>query len=74
VIHITVPTLVIATPEDPTNPASNSRHLAENLPRSAFVILEGMGHAIPKTVVPRLTAAILDHLAAVEGDARRESR
>jgi pimeloyl-ACP methyl ester carboxylesterase len=63
-VHVTVPTLVIATPEDPTNPASNSRHLAENLPRSTLVTIDGMGHAIPRAVVPRLSAAILNHLEA----------
>jgi len=68
-VHATVPTLVIATPEDPTNPAANSRHLAANLPRSILVTLEGMGHAIPRAVVPRLAAALLNHLEAVDGPA-----
>ncbi|QRK07429.1 alpha/beta fold hydrolase [Archangium violaceum] len=72
-VRSTVPTLVIATPEDPTNPASNSRHLAANLPRSTLVTIEGMGHAIPHAVVPRLAAAILDHLEAVETEASRVS-
>jgi hypothetical protein len=35
--HVTVPTLVIATPEDPTNPESNSRFLAEPLPQEERV-------------------------------------
>ncbi|HEX5744782.1 MAG TPA: alpha/beta hydrolase [Archangium sp.] len=64
-----MPTLVIATPEDPTCPASNSRHLAENIPGSTLVTIEGMGHAIPRAVVPRLGAALLSHFEAVEGRA-----
>ncbi len=60
--HVTVPTLVIATPEDPTNPESNSRVLAETLPRSTLVTIDGMGHALPRAVVPRLAAALLSHL------------
>ncbi len=70
--HVTVPTLVIATPEDPTNPATNSRHLAENLPRSTLVTIDGMGHSIPRAVVPRLSAAILGHLEAVEREAEKK--
>ncbi|QRN92811.1 alpha/beta fold hydrolase [Archangium violaceum] len=64
-VHVTVPTLVIATPEDPTNPASNARHLAGNLPRSTLVTIDGMGHAIPRAVVPRLAAALLNHIETV---------
>lgn len=60
-----MPTLVIATPEDPTNPESNSRFLAETLPRSTLVTIEGMGHAIPRAVVPPLAAALLSHIESV---------
>lgn len=68
VVHVTVPTLVIATPEDPTNPASNSRHLAANLPPSTLVTIDRMGHAIPRAVVPPLSEVILNHLKAVEAE------
>ncbi|ATB41978.1 10-carbomethoxy-13-deoxycarminomycin esterase [Cystobacter fuscus] len=61
-VHVTVPTLVITTPEDPTNPESNSRFLAETLPRSTLVTIDGMGHTIPRAVVPPLAAAILNHI------------
>ncbi|WP_164013033.1 alpha/beta fold hydrolase [Pyxidicoccus trucidator] len=64
--HVTVPTLVVATPEDPTNPESNSRFLAETLQRSTLVTIDGMGHAIPRAVVPQLAAALLSHIEAVE--------
>ncbi|ATB29593.1 alpha/beta fold hydrolase [Melittangium boletus] len=66
-VHVTVPTLVIATPEDPISPASNARHLAENLPRSTLVTIEGMGHAIPRAVVPRLADVLLRHVHVVDG-------
>jgi pimeloyl-ACP methyl ester carboxylesterase len=70
-VHVTVPTLVIAISEAPTNSASNSRHLAANLPRSTLVTIGGMGHALPRAIVPRLSAAILNHLEAVEAEAGR---
>ncbi|EPX57322.1 10-carbomethoxy-13-deoxycarminomycin esterase [Cystobacter fuscus DSM 2262] len=66
-VHVTVPTLVITTPEDPTNPESNSRFLAETLPRSTLVTIDGMGHTISRAVVPPLAAALLNHLETVEG-------
>ncbi|MFY0567477.1 alpha/beta fold hydrolase [Archangium lansingense] len=59
-----MPTLVIATPEDPTTPASSSRHLAGLLPRSTLVTIDGMGHALPRAVLPRLSEALLNHLEA----------
>ncbi|ADO74717.1 alpha/beta fold hydrolase [Stigmatella aurantiaca] len=65
--RVTVPTLVIATPEDPTTPASSSQHLAESLPCSTLVTIEGMGHALPRAVVPRVAEAILRHVHAVDG-------
>jgi pimeloyl-ACP methyl ester carboxylesterase len=68
-VHVTVPTLVIATPEDPTCPASSSRHLAENIPHATLVTIEGMGHSIPRAVVPRLSEALLNHFEALEGGA-----
>jgi pimeloyl-ACP methyl ester carboxylesterase len=65
--HVTVPTLVIATPEDPTNPESNARFLAETLPCSTLVRIDGMGHAIPRAVVPPLAAVLLRHIETVSG-------
>jgi pimeloyl-ACP methyl ester carboxylesterase len=63
--HVTVPTLVIATPEDPTNPESNSRFLAETLPRSTLVTIDGMGHTMARAVVPKLATALLSHIESV---------
>ncbi|WP_426730103.1 alpha/beta fold hydrolase [Myxococcus faecalis] len=62
--HVTVPTLVIDSPEDPTNPPSNSRFLARTLPHSTLVTQEGMGHTIPKAIVPALAQALLGHVEA----------
>nr|WP_237726585.1 alpha/beta fold hydrolase [Corallococcus coralloides] len=66
--QVTVPTLVIAAPEDPTHPASNARFLAETLPRSTLVSIEGMGHALPRAIVPPLAAALLRHFDTARHD------
>ncbi|MGE6757743.1 alpha/beta fold hydrolase [Corallococcus interemptor] len=68
--QVTVPTLVIAAPEDPTHPVSHARFLAETLPRGTLVTLEGMGHALPRAIVPPLGAALLRHFDAVDPDGR----
>ncbi|WP_328707188.1 alpha/beta fold hydrolase [Citreicoccus inhibens] len=58
---VTIPTRVIAAPEDPTHPASYARVLAETLPRSTLVTLDGTGNALPRAVVPALSTARLGH-------------
>jgi pimeloyl-ACP methyl ester carboxylesterase len=56
---VSVPTLVIEAPEDPAYPPPNSAHLARTLGTGRLVRIPGMGHAINRTVVPPLAAAIL---------------
>ncbi|GAA2547199.1 alpha/beta fold hydrolase [Pseudonocardia hydrocarbonoxydans] len=56
---VEVPTLVVEAPEDPINPPPHSGHLARALGRGRLVRIPGMGHAITRTVVAPLAAAIL---------------
>lgn len=56
---VTVPTLVIEAPEDPAYPPPNSGRLARSLGHARLVRIPGMGHAINRTVLRPLTAAIL---------------
>lgn len=56
---VEVPTLVIEAPEDPAFPPPNSGHLARALGAGRLVRIPGMGHAINRTVVAPLAAAIL---------------
>jgi pimeloyl-ACP methyl ester carboxylesterase len=56
---VTVPTLVIEAPEDPAYPPPNSGHLSRALGRGRMVRIPGMGHAINRTVISPLAAAIL---------------
>jgi pimeloyl-ACP methyl ester carboxylesterase len=56
---VTVPTLVIEAPEDPAFPPPNSGVLARSLGHGRLVRIPGMGHAINRTVIPPLAAAIL---------------
>jgi pimeloyl-ACP methyl ester carboxylesterase len=56
---VAVPSLVIEAPEDPINPSPHSGHLARALGSGRLVRIPGMGHAINRTVVQPLAAAIL---------------
>ena len=56
---VTVPTLVIEAPEDPAYPPPNSGQLARTLGQGRMVRIPGMGHAINRTVIAPLAAAIL---------------
>jgi pimeloyl-ACP methyl ester carboxylesterase len=56
---VEVPVLVVEAPEDPVAPPPHSGHLARALGRGRVVRIPGMGHAINRTVVTPLAAAIL---------------
>jgi pimeloyl-ACP methyl ester carboxylesterase len=56
---VEVPTLVVECPEDPAFPPPNSGTLARSLGAARLVRIPGMGHAINRTVLPPLAAAIL---------------
>ncbi len=56
---VEVPVLVIEAPEDPAFPPPNHGTLARLLGAGRLVRIPGMGHAINRTVIPPLAAAIL---------------
>lgn len=56
---VDVPVLVVEAAEDPINPPPHAGHLARALGHGRVARIPGMGHAINRTVVPPLAAAIL---------------
>lgn len=56
---VSVPTLVIEAPEDPAFPPPNASTLSGSLGQGRLVRIPGMGHAINRTVISPLAAAIL---------------
>ncbi|MGI5128587.1 alpha/beta fold hydrolase [Pseudonocardia sp. CA-107938] len=56
---VDVPVLVIEAPEDPAFPPPNHGALVRALGAARLVRIPGMGHAINRTVIPPLAAAIL---------------
>lgn len=61
---IRVPTLIIHGQEDPLVPAAAARDLHERIPGSRLEIIPGMGHDLPRPLIPRIAELIA-------GNARR---
>ena len=66
---VRVPTLVIHGDADPLVPVECGIDVAETVPGAERLIIEGMGHALPITMWPRIVDAIAGHAAqASRGD------
>jgi pimeloyl-ACP methyl ester carboxylesterase len=57
--RVSVPTLVIDTPEDPINPPPHAAHLAALVRGASRTAIPGMGHALSTPVLEPLAEAIL---------------
>lgn len=64
---VQVPVLVVDAAEDPLVAPRQAGHLAGALGRGRVIRIAGMGHALNRTVVPPLAAAILTQTTAPPG-------
>ncbi|MFF5447188.1 alpha/beta fold hydrolase [Streptomyces sp. NPDC012888] len=64
-----VPTLITSAPAEPVFPSAHARHLGQAIANSRIVDMPGMGHALPRTLLPGLADAILTHTARAAGAA-----
>ena len=60
------PTLVIHGAADPLVPVECGIDVAETVPGAKLVVIEGMGHALPISMWPRIVDAIAEHAASTE--------
>lgn len=58
---VTVPTLVIHGAEDPLVPVEGGKDTAEAIPGAEILIIDGMGHSLPKDAWPQIVDAIAKH-------------
>ena len=65
---VRVPTLVIHGDADPLVPVECGVDVADTVPGAKRLIIEGMGHALPITMWPRIVAAIATHGASSASD------
>src|SRR5262249_19068233 len=68
-----VPTLVIHGSDDPLVPMTCGVETAEAIPGAKLVVIEGMGHDLPRQAWPRIIDAI-DALAQGAYDPARSAR
>ena len=55
---LTLPCLVIHGLEDPLVPVEAGRDTARSIPGAALMLLEGVGHTLPREVWPKVIGAI----------------
>jgi pimeloyl-ACP methyl ester carboxylesterase len=63
---ITAPTMVIHGADDKMCHVSGGRATAEAIPGAELVVIEGMGHNLPRPLWPRLADLIANHIQRVE--------
>ena len=61
IASITTPTLVIHGGKDPFMPVEGGRETAQLIPGAKLLIIDGMGHDIPKETWPTIIDAIANH-------------
>ena len=64
--RITAPTLILHGAEDPLVPVAAARDLHRRMPGSRMEIFAGMGHDLPRALIPAITGHIIDHLQRAE--------
>ena len=56
---IKAPTLVFHGSEDPFNLLDTAREISSSIPNAELLILEGMGHSLPREVLPQIIKALV---------------
>ena len=69
---IEAPTLVVSASEDPATPPPHGRLIAERVPSSRFVEVEHAAHLASFEQPARINALVIEHLAALAGEDRKE--
>src|SRR5215470_8028577 len=69
--HIRTPTLVIHGTVDKMIRPSGGRATARAIPGARLMMIEGMGHDLPRGVWPTIIDAILEHARAADADRTR---
>ena len=63
---IRAPTLVLHGSEDPLIPPAHGIHTAEQIAGAQFVLIEGMGHNLPKSYHDQIVGLMTDHVVAYD--------
>ncbi len=63
---VQTPTLIIHGRADPLVPVAAAHDLKKHLPHARLEIIDGMGHDLPRVLLPRVERLILDHVGAID--------
>ncbi|MEO7730657.1 MAG: alpha/beta hydrolase [Kofleriaceae bacterium] len=68
--RITAPTLVLHGADDPLIPVAAAYDLQRRIPGARLEVFPGMGHDLPRALIPTITTQIIDHLRQADAAAR----
>jgi pimeloyl-ACP methyl ester carboxylesterase len=68
--QITAPTLILHGADDPLIPVAAAYDLHERIRGSRMEVFAGMGHDLPRALIPVITGQIVDHLRRAEAASR----
>ncbi|WP_370307443.1 alpha/beta fold hydrolase [Sinimarinibacterium flocculans] len=73
--RVRAPTLIIHGKADPLVPVAAAYDLKKRLPHARLEVIEGMGHDMPRALLPRIEQMILEHvgISAGESQSRRSA-
>ena len=71
--RITAPTLVLHGAEDPLIPVAAAYDLQRRIQGARIEVFPGMGHDLPRALIPTITAQIIDHLRRADTPAQPRS-
>ncbi|MFA5940396.1 MAG: alpha/beta hydrolase [Sinimarinibacterium sp.] len=64
--RVKTPTLILHGKADPLVPVAAARDLARHLPHAQVEIIDGMGHDLPRALLPHIEHSILRHIKHAE--------
>lgn len=71
--RITAPTLVLHGADDPLIPVAAAYDLQRRIHGARLEVFPGMGHDLPRALIPTITTQIIDHLRQADAAARPRS-
>lgn len=68
--QVRAPTLIIHGKADPLVPVAAAYDLKKRLPHARLEVIEGMGHDMPRALLPRIEQMILEHVGISAGESQ----
>jgi pimeloyl-ACP methyl ester carboxylesterase len=69
--QVRAPSLIVHGRQDPLVPVAAAHDLKKRLPHARLELIDGMGHDLPRALLPRIEQLILGHVAAAHSASAR---